>query len=120
MRPRIGVSALLAVLLSVHAPALAAGWRCGWLINPTPANFSLMNREAEWSLSMQGGPRAEGLDTMPDMTRRGWVTTNGSYGYGCACLEVVVNRNKHRITRLLSAQPVPLSRCRADRALPSP
>lgn len=87
---------------------------------PTPANFSFIDREAEWSLFMQGGPGVEGLDTMPDITRRGWVKTNGSYGYGCACLTVMVDRNKHRITRLLSAQPVPLSRCWADRALPSP
>lgn len=83
------------------------------LANPlTPANFSLMDHEAEWSLFMQGGPGAEGFDTMPDITRRGWVTTNGSYGYGCACFTVMVDRNKHCITRLLSAQPVPLSRCR--------
>ena len=62
--------------------------RCGWLINPTPANWWLGDRQGEWELGVQGGYQAPGKDELPDMSARGWVETNGSYGYGCACLTV--------------------------------
>ena len=111
------------VLLAALPPgpgAHAAERRCGWLDNPTPANWFLRDRDAEWVLSLQGGYAADGLDGMPDMTGQGWVETNGHYGHGCACLTVVVDRPARRITKLLSAQAQPLSRCRADPALPRP
>lgn len=112
--------ALLLVLLDIH-PATSAERRCGWLLNPTPSNWWLRDREAKWTLSMQGLYTADGFDDMPeDMRRRGWVETNGSYGYGCACLTVVVDRPGTRIVTLLASEPLPLSRCRADRALPRP
>lgn len=93
--------------------------RCGWLQNPTPANYWLIDRDGEWTLSAQGGYHAPGMDEhLPDMTTRGWVRTNGNYGYGCACLSVTTDRRSGRITRLFSATPVPLRQCRADRRLP--
>jgi len=93
---------------------------CGWLENPTPGNWVLRDRRADWILSTQMQYAAEGFDAMPDMSRRGWVETNGSYGHGCACLTVAVDHAARRITRLFAAQPLPLGRCRADRALPRP
>ncbi len=114
---------ILAVTLAAF-PALAAApapgpqRRCGWLQNPTPANWWLLDRDGEWTLSAQGGYQASGMDNMPDMSTRGWVETNGSYGYGCACMTVTVNRASGRITRIHSATPVPLRQCRADRRLP--
>ncbi len=57
---------------------------------------------------------------MPDMTTRGWVRTNGPYGHGCACMDVETDAKGMRITRLLRAEPIPLSRCENDRALRSP
>lgn len=93
--------------------------RCGWLQNPTPANYWLVDRDGEWTLSAQGGYQAPGMDEhLVDMTTRGWVRTNGSYGYGCACMRVTTDRRSGRITRLFSATPVPLRQCRADRRLP--
>ena len=107
------------VLALDSAPAGAAERRCGWFINPTPGNFFLQDGQAEWTLALQGGDSAEGMDeNLPDMSKRGWVETNRSYGYGCACMTVVVDRGQKRITRLLSAEPLPLARCRADGALP--
>ena len=58
------------------------------------------------------------MDELPDTTTRGWVETNGHYGYGCACMTVSVDRRSGRVTRLYSATPVPLRQCRADRRLP--
>jgi len=92
--------------------------RCGWLHNPTPANWWLVDRDGEWLLGAQGGYQAPGMDDMPDMSARGWVEVNGHYGYGCACMNVVTDRATRRVTRLVSATPVPLRQCRRDRRLP--
>ena len=82
---------LLAWLASAVAPAAPASERrCGWLHNPTPANWWLVDRDGEWLLGAQGGYQAPGMDEMPDMTSAGWVETNGHYGHGCACMDVTV------------------------------
>lgn len=114
------ITLLLSILSCVDHAATAAERRCGWLQNPTPANWWLVDREGEWILSVQGGYQAKGLDDMPDMSQSEWVKTNGYHGYGCACLNVEVDRTSKRVVKLLSTQPLPLSRCRSDRALPKP
>ena len=113
--------ALMLSMTTAPLPASAqrgAEQRCGWLSNPTPGNYWLRDRNGEWLLSSQGGYRARGMDNMPDMTTRGWVETNGSYGYGCACMQVRTDRRNGRVTQLYSARPVPLNQCRRDRNLP--
>lgn len=116
---RFALTAVGVLLLSVTTGAAQPPERrCGWLDNPTPANWWLRDRDGEWVLSLQGGPPAPGMDAMPDMTTAGWVQTNGNYGYGCACLSVVTDPRTRRVLRVLAAQPLPISRCRADRALP--
>lgn len=109
----------LACLLAL-APvsAQAAERRCGWLDNPTPANWWLTDRQGEWIISTQGGEEASGMEHIPDISDRQWVKTNGWHGYGCACLTVDVNRRDKRITRILSGTELPLRTCRNDRALP--
>jgi uncharacterized protein DUF4087 len=92
--------------------------RCGWLQNPTPANWWLTDRDGEWLIGAQGGYQAPGMDEMPDMSTAGWVEVNGHYGYGCACMDVTTDRRERLITRIVSARPVPLRQCRADRRLP--
>ena len=94
--------------------------RCGWLHNPTPANWWLVDSEGEWLLGAQGGYQAPGMDEMPDMSTAGWVRTNGYYGYGCACLRVTTDRLSGRVTQVISARPLPLRQCRSDRRLPRP
>lgn len=111
---------LAAVLALPPGPAGAAERRCGWLHNPTPANWWLRDRDGEWVLSLQGAPPVPGMEGIPDMTTRGWVAVNGHYGYGCACLTLETEPARRRVIRVLAAEPLPLARCRADRALPSP
>ena len=106
--------------MCLTTPTQAAERRCGWVENPTPANWWLRDREAEWTLSTMAGYQAPGFDSLPTMDTAGWVKTNGSYGYGCGCMVVETNRAAARITRLVSATPVPLARCRADHTLPKP
>ena len=89
--------------------------RCGWFSNPTPANASLLDSEAEWLIGAQGGYQAEG--DWPDFGPKQWVETNGPHGYGCACLRLRVNRKTHEVIEIASARPRPLSVCRRDRSL---
>ena len=89
--------------------------RCGWFSNPTPANASLYDADAEWIIAVQGGYQAEG--DWPNFGPKQWVETNGHYGYGCACLRVWVDRSTHEVKRIGSAKARPLSACRNDRKL---
>jgi hypothetical protein len=92
-----------------------AEMRCGWFSNPTPANASLFDRDAEWTIGVQGGHQAEG--DWPAFGPKQWVETNGHYGYGCACLRVIVNRKTQEVVKIESASARELSVCRRDRAL---
>ena len=108
------------------APALRAASgavtarRCGWLHNPTPGNWWLFDGRGEWILGSQGGHQAQGLDDIPDMTRFGWVATNVHYGYGCACMQVTAVPGELMVERISDVEPLPLKRCRDDKALPRP
>jgi len=104
-------------LLFSGGPAMAAERRCGWLANPSPANWWLRDRDGQWDLSVQGQEPVAGLDRLPDMTTMGWLETNGPHGYGCACL-MLDTAAGHRVVRILSGEPLPTGRCSADRTLP--
>lgn len=92
--------------------------RCGWFDNPTPGNAWLHDRDGEWIVGIQGGHQAEG--DWPEFNRSQWVRTNGSHGYGCACLKVAVNPETHEIVAIHAASARPLSACRKDPALKKP
>jgi hypothetical protein len=99
-----------------HAPVAALSeMRCGWFSNPTPANASLYDRDAEWIIGVQGGHPANG--DWPEFGPGQWVETNGHYGYGCACMRVQTNSKTHEINMIESAQARALSSCRKDPAL---
>ncbi|MBR0781076.1 DUF4087 domain-containing protein [Bradyrhizobium iriomotense] len=109
------------LLVIASAPVQAKEMRCGWLHNPTPANWYLEDRDGRWVLGEQGRYQAPGLLGMPDFTQGEWVKTNtGSYGYGCACATVNTNRTGMTVTRLFSAKQKPLADCRADKSLAAP
>jgi hypothetical protein len=93
--------------------------RCGWLSNPTPANWWLTDKDGQWILGTQGADQAPGMDEMPDMSTAGWVETNGHYGYGCACMTITAD-SEGKVTRIENASPKPIKQCRADRSLPKP
>jgi hypothetical protein len=122
-----GVCGLLLAIVAIggprpaapHTPRAAAAeepaTRCGWFSNPTPANASLFDRDAEWIIAVQGGHQAEG--DWPTFGRGQWVRTNVNYGYGCACLRLRVNRQTHEVIEIESSRSRPLSACRRDRSL---
>jgi|GEM_PF-2956226 len=101
-------------------PIAATARRCGWLHNPTPANWWLVDRDGQWVLGTQGREPVSGMDEMPDMSEGEWVETNGHYGYGCACMDMVVDPASGDVLRISKAAPKPLAQCRSDRKLPSP
>ena len=122
-RHRHASLAILGVVLLVIAPpaAQAKEVRCGWLHNPTPANWYLEDKDGRWVLGEQGRYQAPGLLRMPDFTQGEWVKTNtGSYGYGCACATVNTDRKSMTVARLFSAKQQPLAACQADKSLPAP
>jgi uncharacterized protein DUF4087 len=91
--------------------------RCGWFINPTPANVWLADRDGEWTIGVQGGFQVEGDWDWPHFKARQWVETNVHYGYGCACLRLRVNRETHKVIEIESSRARPLAACRRDRSL---
>ncbi len=106
----------LAIALLLAASAAQAETRCGWIINPTPANWWLTDADGEWLLMSQGGPGVPGMERMPDFSAGEWVEVNGHYGHGCACLEMQTEGNS--VLEILSARQLPLAKCQNDPALP--
>ncbi|MGH8820611.1 MAG: DUF4087 domain-containing protein [Rhodoferax sp.] len=109
------LTGLLAGGACAKEPALKAQTRCGWWDNPTPQNVSLFDHDGEWIVGIQGDHQAEG--DWPNFKASQWVNTNRSYGYGCACLDVVLDPRTHEVIRIRSAHARPLSVCRGDPAL---
>jgi hypothetical protein len=112
---------ILSLLLAAAASSVSPlQTRCGWLHNPTPANWWLTDRDGQWILSSQGGRQAPGWEDLDMQSPPQWVKTNGYYGYGCACAAMRVDRRKSEVTEIRSLTPRPLKACRADRKLPKP
>lgn len=121
--------ALAALCAAITIPALAAHKasakppvenRCGWFVNPSPANAWLIDRDGEWTIAIQGAEQAEG-DWPPPIRASQWVRYGvGSYGHGCACMRVETDREDMRIKRIVSSEGKPLSQCRRDPRLTEP
>ncbi|MCT7979007.1 DUF4087 domain-containing protein [Laspinema olomoucense] len=107
-------------LISTTLPAQATELRCGWLHNPTPANWWLTDKDASWTIGAQGGYQAQGMENIPEgLSAEQFVRTNGYYGYGCACLEVVTDSERQRIVRIEGGEALELSVCSTDPDLPA-
>lgn len=113
--------AATAALADGQAPSAGAGaaqpaLRCGWFDNPTPGNTTLVDRDGEWTIGLQGGHQASG--PRPRFATGQWVQTgHGSAGYGCACLKVQADMATLEVTAVVSARSQPLAACRKDPAL---
>ncbi|MBC7932861.1 MAG: DUF4087 domain-containing protein [Rubrivivax sp.] len=103
--------------LSVEPEVTGFETRCGWFVNPTPANIWFYDRHGEWTIGVQGGYQVEGDWHWPEFKPRQWVQENGNYGYGCACLRMRVNKETHEVVEIKSASARTLATCRRDRAL---
>lgn len=115
----------LVALFPVAAQAEArAETRCGWFVNPTPGNFWLSDADGDWWLAAQGGLEVGGwqiLDWSDADFGAEWVETNGSYGYGCACIGGDFGRaSDGEVWFIDTIRALPLRKCLADPALPAP
>jgi hypothetical protein len=92
--------------------------RCGWLSNPTPANIWLNDRDGEWIIGIQGGYQVDQEWPWPEFKKGQWIVTNsGDHGYGCACLQLRVDKQTNRVLEIKSARPRPLAACRKEPVL---
>lgn len=115
------LSGLTAALVLCALPTLsqAAENRCGWIQNPTPGNWWLVDAEGMWPIRSQGAEdEPEGMDLIPDISEREYVRTNGNYGYACACMRV--ETDDERILEILSFKQQKLSQCKNDKSLGAP
>ena len=91
--------------------------RCGWLQNPTPANYSFYDKDDEWIIGVQGGYQVEDFEA-PAFKRGQWVNYfDGSYGYGCACFQMKVDYETDYVLEIRKSYARPLAACRKDKAL---
>ncbi len=98
-----------ALLLAGQAGATPARPLCGWWVNPTPGNVTLLDGRDEYEIARQGAGQAAGA--WPRFTAGQWVGHgSGAYGHGCVCLDAVVD--DERIPRFDHAVAQPLARCR--------
>lgn len=105
-------------LIMMSGGAGAAENRCGWLVNPTPGNWWLTDKDASWTLMTQGEEaRDEVMENLPPFDETQYVAANGNYGYGCACLSVDADKSAGRIVRVYSGKTIPLARCENDKSL---
>ncbi|MEG3833978.1 MULTISPECIES: DUF4087 domain-containing protein [unclassified Microcoleus] len=118
MKENLLISVIISSLVIVALPAKAVETRCGWLYNPTPANWYLIDKDGRWIISQQGGYEAKGMDDNLPTNEKEYVKTNGYYGYGCACMDVVTDKERSRISEIRGGESLPLSTCREDPTLP--
>lgn len=108
------------VLFALSFSSMGSELRCGWLQNPSPANQWLSDKDGTWDISIQGRFTSSGIETLKDFPDKEFVKTNGSYGYGCACIRADVDLDKKEVMKIYSSKILPLSRCQGDRALSEP
>jgi len=119
-RFRTIAACVVALIAAAPASGTSAGpdLRCGILSNPTPANWWLTDGDGEWTIGVQGGYQAKGLDSLPAaLFEDGWVRTNGYYGYRCACLRVTTDAQTRRVVQVFSGFGKAMRVCSADKAL---
>jgi uncharacterized protein DUF4087 len=77
----------------------------------------LISLDAEWTIGAQGGYQVERDWDWPAFKEGQWVETNGHYGYGCACMQVRVDRRTKKVLEIKSTRARPLAACRRDPSL---
>lgn len=112
------------VLIFSLLPTLAfAEMRCGWLLNPTPANWYLEDRDAIWTLSVQGkGGRDNGFYNadMPENLDQTKIGTDQGRDYYCACIRGQVDPKTNWFIEVTSVRYNPMSQCKNDPAINMP
>ena len=88
-------------------------------MNMSPGNFTLRDRDGEWTISEQGGYEARGADKIPDLSGDEFVDL-GPHGYACGCIDGVMNAQTHEVVGIIGFTQKKLKDCLADDELPYP
>lgn len=108
------------VVFSATAAMAAPENRCGWVVNPTPGNWWLTDRDATWIMASQGSDEgAVGMENIGDISAGDYVASNGNYGYACGCMKVETDAASERILAVYSFKQLPISKCERDKSLPA-
>lgn len=110
---------LIVGLMCLGAQVWAAETRCGWIENPTPGNYWIIDNAGLWVISTQGGQQATGDLAYPTDYANDYVASNGNYGYFCGCINATTDSrtNPHRVLTIHSASALPLAKCLNDKSL---
>lgn len=112
------VAFVLSVLVSSSVFAKVET-RCGWISNPTPANYWIVDADDLWVIGAQGGYQAEGEDLNYPESEDQMVYTNGNYGYWCGCIKGDFDKSNSLVLKVISSFPKTLKACLEDPNLPA-
>ncbi len=111
----------LSLVLLVFGLAISAfakeETRCGWISNPTPANYWIDDADGSWTIGVQGGFQAKGVITAYP-TDSQMVNTNGNYGYWCGCVRGTFDPITMLLLNISSSSVKNLDVCLEDSNLP--
>ena len=111
---------IMVSLIALFASSALGETRCGWIDNPTPGNFWLTDKDGEWTIGVQGGYLAEGIEFIAHPTNSQYVDMNGNYGYWCGCITGQSDSDTKRIARIESSKAKLLKDCLKDENVPKP
>ena len=94
--------------------------RCGWFVHRVQASIWLMDKDGKWTIVRGGQHSAKLTNFNRNFGHNQWIETrpNTGYGYGCACLQVTVDHQTHRVLEVHSLQEQSIAICRQDPNLP--
>ncbi len=113
-------NAIMVTLIAFFSSSALGETRCGWIDNPTPGNFWLTDKDGEWTIGVQGGYQAEGIEVIDFPTDGQYVNMNGNYGYFCGCISGKSDSETMRIVSIEKSKAKLLKDCLKDENVPKP
>jgi hypothetical protein len=111
---------IIASLVAFFSSSALGETRCGWIENPTPGNFWLTDKDGEWTIGVQGGFQAEGIEVIEFPADAQYVNVNGNYGYFCGCITGQSDSETMRILSISKSKAKLLKDCLKDENVPKP
>lgn len=105
----------LSLLLPLGASASVSEQRCGWIENPSPENYFLVDQDGSWTIAVQGGYQAKGFENLPPLTLGNEKKQGAAV---CACVDVELSKAKRRVEKIVDSFRLPATNCLNDQSLP--
>jgi hypothetical protein len=92
--------------------------RCGWYYSdPAKDDFSMFDREGEWTISNGSGKPLIDESNRPAFTPDQKIKTKSGDEYGCVCMDAKVSLKSRRFFEIKNTRVQPLDACRQDPGL---